>query len=353
MKTDTFALRRQLLDFLCTTCPPLTEALKQTRQVYPGNPGPFHAEDSVWTHTLLVLQAALSRPDFTLEDVLCALVHDFAKPLSATVRPAREGPGHRVSFIGHGPLGTQPAVDFLCAFQTAFPGMVTDGEIVRIAACVSGHIAFYDLHSADEALLYCNNDAALCRTMLRLLWSDLQGDFLLPDQPSFLSNLALLEDAEALMNDASAGPAPEPVPGEGIHLLCGLPSEAKARFAEAFSAGRPLLALPETARDPVQLQDWLDGHAGTMREALARGLVLTMGGLSRRERKAFALELRARFPRAPLRCVFVLSPSEESWLPEMPPASFCTGLPAPVPELVLPCLYHESCLDGAAAVLVR
>ena len=85
MDLERQTLCRKLVTFLYSACPKLVLALKATPQVYPGSTSDFHMEDSVWTHTMLVLQAALERTDFGLEDIATALVHDFAKPLTARV----------------------------------------------------------------------------------------------------------------------------------------------------------------------------------------------------------------------------------------------------------------------------
>lgn len=48
-------------------------------------------EDSVWTHTMMVLQASLDDPDSQIPDRLCALVHDFGKPFTASVKTRQDG----------------------------------------------------------------------------------------------------------------------------------------------------------------------------------------------------------------------------------------------------------------------
>ncbi len=91
MNLERFALRRRLVDFLCQARPDLVEGMKAARQLAPGGATPYHMEDSVWTHVMLVLQAALEREDFSLADILCALVHDFGKPATARLQTGRDG----------------------------------------------------------------------------------------------------------------------------------------------------------------------------------------------------------------------------------------------------------------------
>ena len=170
MDLERQTLCRKLVTFLYSACPKLVLALKATPQVYPGSTSDFHMEDSVWTHTMLVLQAALERTDFGLEDIATALVHDFAKPLTARVKEAKVGQGYRMSFAGHGPLGVQPAVDFCLAARKAGILPLTNEEIARIASATSNHIAFYNLPDSKSALSFCNNDAAALRTLVRLMY---------------------------------------------------------------------------------------------------------------------------------------------------------------------------------------
>ena len=63
MNLERFALRRRLVDYLCQARPALVERLKATRQLAPGGATPYHMDDGVWTHVMLVLQAALERLD--------------------------------------------------------------------------------------------------------------------------------------------------------------------------------------------------------------------------------------------------------------------------------------------------
>ena len=86
MNSDRYLFRRNLIEFLYQTRPELTRRLKDTPQLFKGQENPFHMEDSVWTHTMMVLQASLDDPDSQIPDHLCALVHDFGKPFTASVK---------------------------------------------------------------------------------------------------------------------------------------------------------------------------------------------------------------------------------------------------------------------------
>ena len=234
-------LCRKLVTFLYSACPKLVLALKATPQVYPGS-----TSDCVWTHTMLVLQAALERTDFGLEDIATALVHDFAKPLTARVKEAKVGQGYRMSFAGHGPLGVQPAVDFCLAARKAGILPLTNEEIARIASATSNHIAFYNLPDSKSALSFCNNDAAALRTLVRLMYCDMQGSIADTQGKAFLGNLEILRVAEELLAGqapAEQGPVSE---GPGLHLVCGTKGRAKEVQTMLLANGRAIIWQEDT-----------------------------------------------------------------------------------------------------------
>ncbi|MDO5536620.1 MAG: hypothetical protein Q4F72_03725 [Desulfovibrionaceae bacterium] len=348
MKTDRIALRRQLLVFLYNACPDLVCALKESRHVYPGQLSPYHLEDSVWTHTLLALQAALDREDFTIEDILCALVHDFAKPASAAVIRKSDGT-KKISFARHGPMGAQAAVDFLAALCRHMPGLIDADGIARIAAAVSGHIEFYDLRDAEEALRYCSNDPALLRTLSRILYCDLQGSVLDPAQASYAANLALLEDIERRLSGPLERETAGPAEGPGLHLVCGQDTEAKRNLVERLAGGRLVVrgADGENASETAErVLEAVEGRPA----ALGEGVLVVRRLRTRRSRKALANVLADRLPGVPLTCTCALSPSPESWYPQMPSCSQRTGLPPAAGELVMPSLLFEPRLARVSIV---
>lgn len=361
MNTERLLLRRKLIDFLYATCPDLTKALKSTRHVYPGTQGPYHREDSVWSHTLLVLQSALEQEDYDTEHILCALVHDFAKPCTAVVRPAKQGPGKRYSFHEHGPKGTQAAVDFLTALRHSWPGLVSDEEIARIAACVSSHIAFYDLDNARDALRFCNGDTLYCASLLRLLYCDNQGSILDPETPTFHKNQRLLDTTWSLLATLpEQTQGAELTAGPGIHLVCGPNARARKLFCEQAAQDRTILLSPPAdpaghSRDECFFstgEGFPGRHQKLIRKKAGEGLFITGCLCSRHPRRSLANILHEMVPGQPITCTFVLSPSEKPWIPEVPEPSARDGLPHPVPRLTMPCMLHEPRLSGARIVLV-
>ena len=77
---------------------------------------PYHAEGTIWTHTMMVYSQLL--PDASNELKLAALLHDIGKPYCAIIR---EDKG-RVSFTGHEHYTSFKAIDVLNKFEdTAEP----------------------------------------------------------------------------------------------------------------------------------------------------------------------------------------------------------------------------------------
>ncbi len=347
MTPERIALRRSLIVFLCRTCPDLVLAMKASRHVYPGGWSAYHLEDSVWTHTLLALQAALDRDDFSSEDIVCALVHDFAKPASAVVRRCGDG-AKRVSFAGHGPLGTQTAVDFMDALSAAFPGLIGREAMARVAAAVSGHIAFYDVRDAASALRFCNGDPMLLRTLSHLLYCDLQGSVLDPDQESFVANQRLVEDVDALLARGGLAPAPAPGLEAGVHVVCGPCPRARRRAAEAIARGRTVIEADDDAALPRLL-----GDAQEALDAEARPDLVVTAPLTGRHARRAAADALIRLARGgAVTCTFALAPSRPGPLDDAFEVAQGNGLPGPLAPLVVPSLLHERFFSRAGVTVL-
>lgn len=390
MNIERLALRRTLVAFLHDTCPALVEAMKRSRHLYPGDDSAknaHHLEDTVWTHTLLVLQAALEREGFGLSDIVTALVHDFGKPASQVVRPRKSGPGKRHSFSGHGPVGVQAAVDFMDALSRANVLPLADEDVARVAFATSLHIQFYDLEDASCALRFCNDDPAYLRAISRLLYCDLQGSVGDTEGASFGGNLRLLAEVKALFE----GRPPEKRPdgllaawdkdareelAGSIHLVCGNVSGARHHVAASLAKGRPLARLgdgsPEdkggdgafalsmglveqTLRETprkVEREKAFQKARAFLEKGLAGGLVVEGSLCARKERKSLAGFLKTLFPEAPIVCTCVLSPERDLLDPKIETSS-ATGFVGTMRPQVLPSLLHETNLAAARIVHLR
>ncbi len=401
MNIERLALRRTLVAFLHDTCPALVEAMKRSRHLYPGDDSSrnaHHLEDTVWTHTLLVLQAALEREEFALADILTALVHDFGKPASQVVRPRKSGPGRRHSFSGHGPVGVQAAVDFLDALARAGVLSLPDEDIARVAFATSLHIQFYDLEDAAHALRFCNDDPTYLAAISRLLYCDLQGSVGDTNGESFGGNLRLLDSVDSLFEklaqelpkdepyapfaawDQTAGRGAQGPLAGSIHLVCGHVDKARRRIAsslardcllvhhaapenedyarcgsgdETFELSESIVerTLCETPRKLAQETVFQEAR-DRLAEGLRTGIVVEGSLCTRKERRSLAGFLRLLFPEAVIACTYVLSRKHDLLDPNIEPSA-ASGLVEPCPAQVLPCLHHETNLAAARIVHVR
>ena len=369
MNLERFALRRRLVDFLCQPRPELVERMKAARQLAPGGATPYHMEDGVWTHVMLVLQAALEREDFSLADILCALVHDFGKPATARLQTGRDGLP-RISFYDHGPRGVQEALDFLLDCQKAF--RVSDAEICDICFCVSKHIDFYSLDGCGQAGFFCNGRRSLLAMMARLFFCDVSGSVMDPLTDAFKDDLALLLDVQAKIAEIPLN-FPERMPKPPLlRFVCGAPGPAMdaylaslacpvvretevrrelferrfarkgiplpRRFAGLYEATRPLDAAPLL----LERIRRLEGEP----EIAVAGILAT-----RRARSGLASFLSRHLEKAAFACTYVLTPTEgqEAFLAGAAGARLASAHDFQH----LPCLFQEPAFAEADIVLAR
>jgi hypothetical protein len=369
MNLERFALRRRLVDFLCQARPELVERLKGTRQLAPGGATPYHMEDGVWTHVMLVLQAALEREDFSLADILCALVHDFGKPATARVRTGQDGTP-RISFYDHGPRGVQEALDFLLDCQKAFG--VSDGDICDICFCVSKHIDFYSLDGCGQAGFFCNGRRRLLAMMARLFYCDVSGSVMDPATDAFKCDLELLLDVQARIGQIPLT-FPDRMPKPPLlRFVCGAPGPAMDAYLDSLSC--PVVRETEVrrelferrfARKGIPLPERFAGIYEATRPLDAAPLLLSrirefegapeiaVAGIlaTRRARSGLARFLSMHLTKAALACTYVLTPARDQ-------EAFLAGEAGAVLAKAhdfqhLPCLFHEPAFAEADVVLAR
>ena len=261
-----------------------------------------------------------------------------------------------MSFAGHGPLGVQPAVDFCLAARKAGILPLTNEEIARIASATSNHIAFYNLPDSKSALSFCNNDAAALRTLVRLMYCDMQGSIADTQGKAFLGNLEILRVAEELLAGqapAEQGPVSE---GPGLHLVCGTKGRAKEVQTMLLANGRATIWLEDTgalensgpSEGFAELAFRIQDQSARTRE---EGVLVCADLCTRSERKSLCSLLKRALPDIPITCTLVLSPMNE-WYPSEP-EPLHKGLPKKTPNLVVPSLAFEEHLARACVVLAE
>ncbi|MCR5169143.1 MAG: hypothetical protein K6C33_01625 [Desulfovibrio sp.] len=369
MNLERFALRRRLVDYLCQARPALVERLKATRQLAPGGATPYHMEDGVWTHVMLVLQAALERDDFSLADMLCALVHDFGKPDTARLRTGAGGLP-RISFYDHGPRGVQEALDFLLDCQKAFS--VSDAEICDICFCVSKHIDFYSLDGCRQAGFFCNGRRSLLAMMARLFYCDVSGSVMDPSTEAFKDDLALLLDVQAKIAEIPLT-FPDRMPKPPLlRFVCGAPGPAMDAYLASLACpvvretevrrelferrfGRKGVPLPQRYAGIYEATRPLDAAPlllSRIRDFEGEPEIAVAGILAtRRARAGLASFLSMHLTKTAFACTFVLTPTagQEAFL-----AGEAGARLAKAHDFQhLPCLFHEPAFAQADVVLSR
>jgi len=327
-------------------------------------------EDGVWTHAMLVLQSALEQEDFSLADILCALVHDLGKPATARMRTGADGTP-RISFYDHGPRGVQDALEFLLDYQANFRD-IGDGEICDIAFCVSKHIDFYSLAGYDQAGVFCNGSRNLLSMMTRLLYCDVSGSVMDPSTKAFKSDLHLLLDVQAKIAEVPLSrPRRMPKPPT-LRFVCGPPGPAKDAYLETLSCPvireadvRRQLFESRFARKGVPLPSHFAGIYDATRPLDVAPLLLArireldgepeiaVSGIlaTRRARSGLASFLTRHLPKAGFACTYVLAPREgqEGFLAGVTG----TRLAKAADFQHLPCLFQEPRFAEVDTVLSR
>ena len=173
MERDRIEFQSYLLEKLYSEFPGIVKALKECKHSSGDSfesQKHFHLEDSVWTHTMMVLQDAMHETVNWKIKMLLAICHDFGKPFSRTIS---EKNGNS-RFIGHGQMGVQASLDYLLSIQRD-NNWLTDSDIIRIIQVVCGHIEFLNIDLSVKIPGFCNNDIQLYNLYYSLAQSDNRG----------------------------------------------------------------------------------------------------------------------------------------------------------------------------------
>ena len=113
--------------------PHIVESMKLSDHNYSfEHLSPFHAEGSVWTHTLMVLNEAI-KLNSPKESILAALLHDIGKPPAEEVNDEKQ----RKRFIGHEGISFFMAADILTNELSHFVNKNEAEMTLKLIACHS------------------------------------------------------------------------------------------------------------------------------------------------------------------------------------------------------------------------
>lgn len=126
------------------------EMVKSTHSVGWNPPNIWHAgDDSVWTHTMMVMTWIEAKKSEVTEDeyitlITSALLHDTGKPDCEEQMPASDTKPVRNSFKGHEGCSSFFAVGVLKKLKAEFPEIYTDKIIENVIKVVSLHGTYVD-----------------------------------------------------------------------------------------------------------------------------------------------------------------------------------------------------------------
>lgn len=112
-------------------------------------PNIYHAEGTVWTHTMMVMtwieaqKDKLSAEDYTVL-ITAAILHDTGKPNCQEEMPANDIKPVRNSFKGHEGVSSFFSIGVLKKLQKEFPELYTNEIIEKVIKVVSLHGTYID-----------------------------------------------------------------------------------------------------------------------------------------------------------------------------------------------------------------
>lgn len=239
-----------LIESLYKNFPDLVLSLKKSQHAFDNTfdgAKKFHLEDTIWTHTMMVVQAAVSL-GFDLEGIACSLVHDLGKPQSRTLNTKKES----YVFYNHGEIGVQYAYDFLINYQRENNNL-TDDMIKRIISVVSNHIDFFNI-KLNDMCKYVNYDKNLFKLFINHSVVDNIGRVPAFEKlDSFFETYSEIE--EKLNYEFESFPEPKEPFEKNIIFFCGCSNVGKDTYAKKLNKDSYT-----TSFDNSRIQMFLDNH---------------------------------------------------------------------------------------------
>lgn len=185
------------------------EMSKANHTFLPTEPNPYHAENSVWTHTMMVLTWVESKFKDDVDYITLlttAMLHDIGKPSCQILKEPniKNNKPSRYAFNGHEGVSTFKSVGILKKLQKDFPEVYTDKIVKSIIELVSLHGVHNEgLDSIElrEKFRECDKMGAIRRD------TDVQDQY--PGRKFARTN---------------------PQPGKNLIVLCGLPCSGKSTY---------------------------------------------------------------------------------------------------------------------------
>ncbi len=221
----------EMLDFLYKNNLKLVEKMKKCSHNYnDGIYSKYHLEDSIWTHTMMVLKTA-ELFGFHYEERIACLLHDIGKTLT---RQELDQKKQKVRFIGHSGISFFLAIDILNKMNLS----IASRQYILSLIALHGKIfenKFISKEGAinDKKILerFINN-SELLKGLIDISWADIKGRFNieetrdLPEWTRFQLKglMPQIKEKPPLYNGSKE-----------ITFLIGLPASGKTNFRHMIS----------------------------------------------------------------------------------------------------------------------
>jgi len=228
---NNFSISEYLTDFQ-VEYKELVHKLKNTNHAFDEeNVNPFHIEDNVWTHTMMVLLQARNFSNNKI-NLLCALFHDLGKVYA--IDKIEEG--KKSTFYGHEGISTFVSVEIL--EHLIKDEIVTKDEAIDILYIINWHGILFNHISEENKIKNAKKLSQrfmfkqdLFKLFLEQVKNDMTGRFSNhTTSRELLDDLFLNEDFFDLIREDEKIFKNKPETNRFVHVLSGVPGSGKTTW---------------------------------------------------------------------------------------------------------------------------
>ena len=218
----------QITEKFIRECPSHYRSMSEaTHSLDPLSLNPYHLEDNIWTHTMMVVNYA-KHEDYCLGIQIAALLHDLGKPFIW-----EKTANGRKAFHGHEGYGAFLAIGFLKSLKKEMPEL----DIAQICNLIADHSVFYrpiydgkvSKKSKDKLVKRFIRNPNHLEWLSDLNSCDRNGSLSFTDQEEEIMKLT-----SYVMSEIDCGPRREWKDDNEIVIMIGPPGAGKSTFINSF-----------------------------------------------------------------------------------------------------------------------
>lgn len=230
---------------------------------------PWHLEDTVWTHTILMYKDFMAHCNNNLiyssglrlylfqTDVdnikyltgIAILCHDIGKVYNRAVNSGKYG---KVNFYNHGFSSVQPTIDFMFYLKNECGIKLSRKDFQKVLLAVSGHMDFKEVDRKEGALLV-NNDVKGLFIIGLLDYFDNRNS--IDSNMDFLNvNMFNIVDYKDIIESEKQPPSLTVDNKEIVTVFCGVPGSGKDFVAEKMKYNI-------ISYDRLRIEKYLENHS--------------------------------------------------------------------------------------------